>query len=112
MPFIKAYFLDGTAPSIYYMCYPDASSITTANLSENPTFSKLPDTSNKYETYRYKNVLSGGFTGDAVSMRSKIKNVGAIQVGLVKLYDGSNIANPEDFAIEEISITFRQKSAR
>ena len=110
IPFIKAYYLDGTAPSMYYMCTGAASSITVANLEASNYDGRLPDTSNKFETFKYRHVLDSNATGSAVSMRSKIKNVGAIQIGLIKLH-GAAYTNA-DFSLEEIAITHRIKSAK
>ena len=72
----------------------------------------MPNSDNKFETFKYKHVLESKISGNAVSMRSKIKNVGAIQIGLIKLNTAYNIGNPKDFALEEISITYRPKSPR
>ena len=110
VPFIKAYYLDGTSPSIYYMCQSNASGVTAANLDDSNFNGILPATSDKFETYKYRHVLASGVSGDAVSMRSKVKNVGAIQIGLAKLHTDNTI-NPS-FALEEIAITFRNKSAK
>ena len=110
VPFIKAFYLDGVSPATYYMCTSSASSITTANLDDNNWNGLLPGTGNKYETYKYKHVLSNGTSGDAVSMRSKIKNAGAIQIGLVKLNLDNNL-NAE-FTIEEVALTYRKKSPK
>ena len=110
IPFVKAYYLDGTSPATYYMCTSGASSITTDNLHASNFVGILPTTSDKYETYKYQHVLSSGVSGDASSMRSVLKNVGAIQIGLVKIYtDGSINA---DFSIEEISVTYRDKNPK
>ena len=110
VPFIKAYYLDGTSPSIYYMCQSNASGVTAANLDDSNFNGILPATSDKFETYKYRHVLASGVSGDAVSMRSKVKNVGAIQIGLAKLHTDNTI-NPS-FALEEIAVTFRNKSAK
>ena len=110
VPFIKAYYLDGTSPSIYYMCQSNASGVTAANLDDNNFNGILPATSDKFETYKYRHVLASGVSGDAVSMRSKVKNVGAIQIGLAKLHTDNTINS--SFALEEIAITFRNKSAK
>jgi len=110
VPFIKAYYLDGTSPSIYYMCQSNASGVTAANLDDSNFNGILPATSDKFETYKYRHVLASGVSGDAVSMRSKVKNVGAIQIGLAKLHT-DNAINPS-FALEEIAITFRNKSVK
>ena len=42
-------------------------------------------------------------------MRGRLKNVGAIQIGLLKINSNSYSINA-DFEIEEISITYRDKS--
>jgi hypothetical protein len=110
VPFIKAYFLDGAAPFTYYMCQSDAGSVAATALDDETWNGLLPTTSGNYETYKYKNVLSLGTNGTPVSMRSKIKNVGAIQIGLAKFYIDGNIAS--DFSLEEISITYRDKSPK
>ena len=116
VPFVKAYYLDGTAPETYYMCTSSASSVpadtTAASINGVSYEGRLPDSANKFETFKYKHVLSSNVSGNAASMRSKIKNVGSIQIGLIKLATSNNIANPKDFAIEEISITHRTKSPK
>ena len=104
---MKAYFLDGTSPATYYMCTSGAGTITTAHLDDSNFDGILPTTSNKYETYKYQHVLSSGVSGNAASMRSILKNVGAIQIGLVKL--NSTTALNKDFTLEEVSITYRPK---
>ena len=109
VPFIKAYYLDGTSPELYYLCTSAASGVAAADLDAANFDGILPDTSNKFETFRYRHVLSDKVSGSAVSLRSKIKNVGAIQVGLAKL----SIAYPlNEFEIEELSITYREKSPK
>jgi len=110
VPFIKAYFLDGAAPFTYYMCQSDAGSVAATALDDETWNGLLPTTLGNYETYKYKNVLSLGTNGTPASMRSKIKNVGAIQIGLAKFYIDGNIAS--DFSLEEISITYRDKSPK
>jgi len=110
VPFIKAYYLDGTSPAIYYMCTSSANSLGLSDLKGASWNGRLPATSSKFETFKYRHVLDSGTTGSAVSMRSKVKNVGAIQIGLAKF----NIANPISgaFSIEEIALTYRTKSAK
>ena len=89
------------------MCTSAASGVDSANLNGASFVGILPDTSNKYETFRYKHVLDSGVSGNAVSLRSKIKNVGAIQIGLVKLHVAAALNS--DFSLEEVSITYRPK---
>jgi hypothetical protein len=109
VPFIKAYYLDGTSPELYYLCTSAASGVAAADLDAANFDGILPDTSNKFETFRYRHVLSDKVSGSAVSLRSKIKNVGAIQVGLAKL----SISYPlNEFEIEELSITYREKNPK
>lgn len=110
VPFIKAYYLDGTSPATYYMCTATASGVGVSDLEASNWNGLLPTTGSKYETYKYRHVLASGTTGDAASMRSKIKNVGAIQVGLVKLNVDNSL--PAILSLEEIAITHRVKSAK
>ena len=116
VPFVKAYYLDGTAPETYYMCTSSANSVpadtTSTSINGASYEGRLPNSDNKFETFKYKHVLSNKISGNAVSMRSKIKNVGSIQIGLIKISTGNNIPNPKDLAIEEISITHRTKSPK
>lgn len=110
VPFIKAYYLDGTSPATYYMCTATASGVGVSDLEASNWNGLLPTTGSKYKTYKYRHVLASGTTGDAASMRSKIKNVGAIQVGLVKLNVDNSL--PAILSLEEIAITHRVKSAK
>ena len=109
VPYIVGYFLDGTAPSTFYVALSNTTGITGTDVEAEGYAGVLPDTTSKYETFKYKHVLSSNVTGSAVSMRSKLKNVGAIQIGLVKL-DSSSSTLQSEFELEEISITYRAKN--
>ena len=112
IPFIKAFFLDGASPDHYYMAIGTESSLNNSTFTGASAPMRLPDTSGKFETFKYKHVLDNtphsSTTGSAVTMRSKAKNVGAIQIGLIKLASNS-YSTAADFELEEISITYRDK---
>ena len=108
VPYITGFFLDGTSPQTWYLCTSSATGIDSAALTGGSYVGQLQNTSGNMETLKYKHVLSSNTTGNAISMRSKLKNVGAIQIGLAKLSTTNTI--PADFSLEEIAITFRGKS--
>ena len=62
------------------------------------------------ETFKYKHVLDSNTHGSAVSMRSQLKNIGSLKIGLARLHTGSTC--PTDIEIEEISITYREKNPK
>ena len=109
--YATATYLNGNSPKTYYLCHSDASSITEVNILVGAAASmKLPTTSGKLETFTFKHVLSNEDAGDASSMRQKLKNIGSIKIGLVKFSTLANI--PVDFELEEISITYKEKSIK
>ena len=110
IPYVTAFYLDGTSPATFYLCTSSASGIDSTALNGNNYEGSLPTTSGKYETYKYDKVLSSNISGNAKSMRSELKNVGAIQIGLVKLYAAGT--TPSDFKLEEIAIVHRIKSPK
>lgn len=113
IPYVKAFYLDGVSPDVFYMSTNTDSSVTSVDFVGAEPPGRLPDTSNKFETFKYKHVLDNtprsGVDGTPVSMRGRLKNVGAIQIGLLKINSNSYSINA-DFEIEEISITYRDKS--
>ena len=114
-PYIYATYLNGDPPVTYYMCTSAAGTIGNAELVANDYQGILPSTDTSatlplWETFQYKHVLDNGVTGNPASMRSKLKNVGSIQIGLVRLAKGETTAS--DFTLEEISITYRMKNPK
>ena len=109
VPYIVGYYLDGTSPSTYYVALSGTSTVSGTGVESDSYDGVLPTTASKYETFKFKHVLDNKVIGDPVPMRSKLKNVGAIQIGLVKLDNTSSDLDP-DFELEEISITYRSKT--
>ena len=105
--YVTATYLNGDPPQTYYLCTSSASGIGWSDF--NGDFEgELPTTGGKLETYTYKHVLANGDDGSAVSLRSKLKNVGSIKVGVAKTNISATV--PVDFELEEIAITYREKS--
>ena len=111
LPYVNIWYLDGTSPSTYYLCDDTAvaGDLTTVQIvSDSNTHMQLPDTSSKFETFTYKHL---GETGvGPTSLRSVMKNIGAVQIGLVK--NSSSNDTDADFELEEISITYREKQVK
>ena len=110
VPYVYVTYLNGVAPAYYYLCTSAASSIAVSDVIGGSYEGQLPTTSSKIETFTYKHVLDSKVTGDAVSMRSQLKNIGSLKIGLDRLHTGSTC--PTDIEIEEISITYREKNPK
>ena len=110
VPYVYVTYLNGVAPAYYYLCTSAASSIAVSDVIGGSYEGQLPTTSSKIETFTYKHVLDSKVTGDAVSMRSQLKNIGSLKIGLARLHTGSTC--PTDIEIEEISITYREKNPK
>lgn len=112
LPYVKVWYLDGTSPDLYYLCNSSASSISSSDIIDDANANmQLPGTSNRFETFKYNHVLASGSTGDATSMRTILKNCGAIQIGLIR-NDSSGSVTDSTFELEEIAITYREKRVR
>jgi len=111
LPYVNIWYLDGTSPSTYYLCDDTTldSDVTTGNLvTDTNTHLQLPDTSSKFETFTYKHLAKTGV--GIKSIRSVMKNIGAVQIGLVK--NATSNDTDADFELEEISITYREKQVK
>jgi hypothetical protein len=111
LPYVNIWYLDGTSPSTYYLCDDTTldSDVTTGNLvTDTNTHLQLPDTSSKFETFTYKHLAKTGV--GIKSIRSVMRNIGAVQIGLVK--NATSNDTDADFELEEISITYREKQVK
>ena len=111
LPYVNIWYLDGNSPSTFYLCDDTAvaGDVTTVQIvSDTNTHLQLPDTSSKFETFTYKRISETGV--GIKSLRSVAKNIGAIQIGLLK--NATSNDTDADFELEEISITYRDKKVK
>ena len=108
VPRVTAYFHGNLPPKEFYLTDSDSTIIDDAEDVADSNFDGvLLTTSDKVKTRRYTHCLAESNTGLPLSIRSQVKKVTAIKIALVNL---SGVTIHSSFELEDISITFKDKT--